>query len=172
MPSLLWARGFKIDETISGGVATRCATCKITRPDGTVIERQFSVEDARRAGLWGKAGPWTQYPDRMLQMRARGFASRDGAADALSGLYLREEVEDGGDITPNKPKMLAIPDIPDIPALTDESQSGVIREIEKKLTAGADPKLVEREYSSALMSMDEEGRSAALEMIHANQAAE
>jgi len=30
----------------------------------------------------------------MLQMRARGFAARDGAADVLMGLYLREEIED------------------------------------------------------------------------------
>lgn len=30
----------------------------------------------------------------MLQMRARGLACRDGAADALSGLYLAEEMED------------------------------------------------------------------------------
>ncbi len=58
------------------------------------IERRFSVQDARRAGLWGRPGPWSQYPQRMLQMRARAFALRDAFADVLGGLYLREELED------------------------------------------------------------------------------
>jgi hypothetical protein len=94
VPALLWARGFKIEETVSDGVAT----CTVTRPTGEKITRTFSEQDARKAGLWGKAGPWTQYPSRMLQMRARGLAARDGAADALSGLYLQEEIE-GGELT-------------------------------------------------------------------------
>ena len=58
------------------------------------MERRFSVQDARRAGLWGRPGPWSQYPQRMLQMRARAFALRDAFADVLGGLYLREELED------------------------------------------------------------------------------
>src|SRR5215467_1393977 len=55
---------------------------------------RFSQEDAQRAALWGKPGPWTQYPQRMLQMRARGFALRDQFADALKGLISREEAAD------------------------------------------------------------------------------
>jgi hypothetical protein len=96
VPALLWSRGFKIKETVSDNVAT----CTVTRPgaDGAKITRTFSEADARKAGLWGKAGPWQQYPSRMLQMRARGLAARDGAADALSGLYLQEEL-DGGELT-------------------------------------------------------------------------
>jgi len=91
VPALLWSRGFKLFETLADGTAT----CKVVRPDGTEIIRTFSEADAKKAGLWGKAGPWSQYPNRMLQMRARGLASRDGAADALSGLYLQEEIEGG-----------------------------------------------------------------------------
>jgi len=94
VPALLWSRGFKLFETLADGTAT----CKVVRPDGTEIVRTFSEADAKKAGLWGKAGPWSQYPNRMLQMRARGLASRDGAADALSGLYLQEELE-GGELT-------------------------------------------------------------------------
>lgn len=55
---------------------------------------EFSVEDAKKAGLWGKAGAWTSYPKRMLQMRARGFVLRDKFPDALKGLSIREEVLD------------------------------------------------------------------------------
>ena len=54
----------------------------------------FSMEDAKRAGLYGKAGPWSQYPRRMCMLRARAFALRSAFADALSGFHAREEIED------------------------------------------------------------------------------
>jgi hypothetical protein len=54
----------------------------------------FCVADAKKAGLWGKAGPWSQYPKRMLQMRARGFALRDAFPDVLRGLVTAEEAQD------------------------------------------------------------------------------
>jgi hypothetical protein len=63
--------------------------------------RSFSVDDAKTAKLWGKQGPWQQFPDRMLQMRARAFCLRDVYADILGGMYLREEIEDNmRDVTP------------------------------------------------------------------------
>lgn len=104
VPALLLSRGFHIGETSEGEGDHRRAVCKVRRPDGSMIERSFSVADAKKAGLWNKAGPWQQYPDRMLQMRARGYAARDGAADVLSGLYLREELEDEPmkDVTPQR----------------------------------------------------------------------
>lgn len=101
VPALLLAKGFRIDETVSGDDDDRAATCVVTRPDGAKITRRFSVGDAKLAGLWGKAGPWKQYPDRMLQMRARGYAARDGAADVLAGLYIAEEIQDI-DVTPKR----------------------------------------------------------------------
>ncbi len=54
----------------------------------------FSVADAKKAGLWGKSGPWTQYSRRMLQMRARGFCLRDTFPDVLRGLVTVEEAQD------------------------------------------------------------------------------
>ncbi len=68
--------------------------CEVTRRGEAPQRRTFSVADAKRAGLWGKSGPWTQYPDRMLQLRARGFAIRDVFPDALRGVMTREEAED------------------------------------------------------------------------------
>lgn len=91
IPGILWSRGFKIREWM----VERTAHCEVTRPDGVVIERTFSEADAKAAKLWGKAGPWSQFPDRMLSMRARAFAARDGAADVLGGLYAAEEVQGG-----------------------------------------------------------------------------
>jgi hypothetical protein len=55
---------------------------------------QFSVTDAKKAQLWGKGGPWSQYARRMLQMRARGFALRDAFPDVLRGLITAEEAQD------------------------------------------------------------------------------
>lgn len=94
IPAILLSRGFAIREAFYGEDEDRFAQCIVVRPNGDQITRNFSVADAKIAGLWGKQGPWKQYPDRMLQMRARGLASRDGAADALSGLYLEHEVLD------------------------------------------------------------------------------
>jgi len=54
----------------------------------------FTVADAKKAGLWGKTGPWSAYPRRMLQLRARGFALRDAFPDVLKGLVTAEEAQD------------------------------------------------------------------------------
>ena len=76
--------------------------CTITRKNRTPVTRKFTRKEAEQAKLWGKVGPWAQYPSRMLQMRARGFALRDSFADALNGVAVREEVEDYQikDVTP------------------------------------------------------------------------
>jgi len=60
----------------------------------TPTEVYFTISDAKTANLWGKQGPWTQYPGRMLQMRARAFALRDCFPDALKGMSIIEEVRD------------------------------------------------------------------------------
>jgi hypothetical protein len=49
---------------------------------------------AKKAGLLAKGGVWTQYTERMLKLRARGFSLRDAFPDALKGIKPREEVED------------------------------------------------------------------------------
>lgn len=58
------------------------------------IIRTFTMGAAKKAGLWGKAGPWTNYPDRMLLMRARTFAYRDAVPEAMRGLVTVEEARD------------------------------------------------------------------------------
>jgi hypothetical protein len=71
------------------------AVCEVQRrgyPQPTVAK--FSVADAKKASLWGKTGPWSQYPSRMLGLRARGFALRNAFADALRGLITAEEAQD------------------------------------------------------------------------------
>lgn len=69
-----------------------CTVKRVGDPNPHIVK--FSNEDAKRASLLGKAGPWTQYPSRMRMFRARGFALRDKFADVLKGLITREEAED------------------------------------------------------------------------------
>ena len=70
------------------------ATCRVKRRGEPEQVRTFSMTDAKLAGLSGKQGPWTQYPKRMMQMRARAFAIRDVFPDVLKGLPVAEEVMD------------------------------------------------------------------------------
>lgn len=77
------------DESDDGATAI----CVAKRGNRTV-RTTFSTEDAKRAGLANKQGPWTQYPARMRQMRARGFCLRDICADVLRGISSAEEAQD------------------------------------------------------------------------------
>lgn len=107
-PACEWVR-----EGVEGEGDARHGFCEIKRARAPQPERRtFSVADAKRAGLWGKSGPWQQYPDRMLQMRARGFAIRDVFPDALRGVITAEEAED----TPAEPRHVPNLDTPRKPA--------------------------------------------------------
>jgi hypothetical protein len=84
-----------VREYLDGDGDNLTAVCEAKRqgyPSPSVS--RFSVADAKKAGLWGKSGPWTQYPQRMLTLRARGFALRNAFADALRGLITAEEARD------------------------------------------------------------------------------
>jgi hypothetical protein len=71
-------------------------SCTITlkRRGRSAVVVTFNMEDAKKAGLAGKAGPWQTAPKRMLQLRARAFAARDLFADALKGIKSVEELRD------------------------------------------------------------------------------
>lgn len=94
------------------GTPNPVAVCVAKRKNRKPVIAKFSVEDAKRAGLWGKQGPWSAYPKRMMQMRARGFALRDAFPDVLKGMITAEEAQDypdeakpraAKDITPRNP---------------------------------------------------------------------
>lgn len=73
------------------------AVCRVVRRGIECVET-FSVADAKKAKLWGKQGPWSQYPHRMLKYRARGFALRDTFGDRLRGFRSAEEMGDVIDV--------------------------------------------------------------------------
>lgn len=111
---------------------SRRAVCVMKRKNHEPREVEFTVADAKKAGLWGKPGPWSQYPDRMLQMRARGFCIRDTFADALRGIKTEEEVNDyvDGEVVQKsnavmnllKPKFVTEKQLDSITSLIDEQE--------------------------------------------------
>ncbi len=111
-----------IKEDCDGNIAT----CTVKRRGEPEVTQSFSLEEAKKAGLTGKQGPWTQYPKRMLQMRARGFALRDAFPDALRGVISAEEAHDtpaerdmgAAEVVSSRPAAPAAP-----AALPDYSQS-------------------------------------------------
>lgn len=108
-----------IKERIDGDGDNMVAICEVKRKgEDDTIRARFSVADAKKANLWAKSGPWQQYPKRMLAMRARAFALRDGFADVLRGLGIAEEVQDYQpikDVTPHAPPAPPKPPMPPAP---------------------------------------------------------
>jgi len=88
------------------------ATCRVKRRGEPEQFKTFGMDDAKTAGLLGKSGPWTQYPKRMRQMRARAFALRDVFPDVLRGMAVAEELLDA----PAAPKDMGPADVVQPPA--------------------------------------------------------
>jgi hypothetical protein len=115
-----------VKEWIEGEGDNMTAHCLVKRRYNEDMEETvatFSVLDAKQARLWGKQGPWQQYPKRMLAMRARGFAIRDAFPDAMKGMITAEEAQDyptaPRDVTPKanpldniKPPVEAVQEAP------------------------------------------------------------
>lgn len=97
--------------------STMIATCTVWRKgDKQKHAVTFSKRDAELAALWGKQGPWKQYPKRMLMWRARGYALRDKFADALGGLITVEEAQDIAAAEHDTPREPASKELPPYPA--------------------------------------------------------
>jgi hypothetical protein len=113
LPGLCRASGVaaSIREWSSGEGDNLTFFCEaIRKDDPSPVIGRFSVADAKRANLWKEtpktkrqgregpyevdSGPWYSYPNRMLQMRARGFCLRDAFPDVLKGLVSVEEAQD------------------------------------------------------------------------------
>ena len=100
-----------------------CIVKRNVHGETEVTRAEFSYKDAQKARLANKPGPWQDYPRRMMQLRARGFALRDAFPDAIKGLITTEEAQDYPD--ENKP----------LKKVTDsDKDTDVIEDIKKKLT--------------------------------------
>lgn len=87
-------RGSGLLEYIKEDPTADGCTCTVKRKGEDEVDRTFTTEDAKRAGLLGKQGPWQQNPKRMMQMRARAFALRDVFPDVLRGVNIAEIAQD------------------------------------------------------------------------------
>ena len=119
-----------VREYLEGEGDNLTAVCEAKRqgyPSPSVS--RFSVADAKKASLWGKSGPWTQYPQRMLALRARGFALRNAFADALRGLITAEEARD----YPTQPEPVVVR-----PKFSDEPKPSVVKLKEDSPAAARD----------------------------------
>ena len=130
-----------VTESVDGEGDRMVATCNAQRRGYPApITSTFSVADAKAAGLWGKQGPWSQYPKRMLAMRARGFALRNAFADVLRGLVTAEEAQDyqvtGIEVVPSRPAPTPTPvTVAALPApAAAESKAAVARRSIAKAT--------------------------------------
>jgi len=104
-------------KTIEQNEAATCIAKRNGRQDKTCT---YTKADAERATLWGKVGPWTANPWRMLQMRARGFACRDQFPDAIRGLGITE-VAMGNEEERSAP--LVVVDAVKVQAVSDDQES-------------------------------------------------
>lgn len=98
LPGLCMASGLMEDMAVEYLPNVKeCAGVQVTvkrKGVKTPFVGMFSRKMAEVAGLWGKQGPWTQYPVRMMLNRARAFAFRDAFPDVLKGMRVAEEVAD------------------------------------------------------------------------------
>jgi hypothetical protein len=74
-------------------VGYHCKAKRLGVPD--TVEHEFTLADAKEAGLLGKQGPWAQYKKRMCQMRARSYVLRDLFTDQLFGIHLHVRDDEG-----------------------------------------------------------------------------
>lgn len=118
-------KGSPACEYIVEEVTDSAAICKVKRKGEPEQSRTFTMEDAQRAGLKGKSGPWSQYPKRMMQMRARSWALRDVFPDVLRGMPVAEEQMDAIeiDVTPLRQEASAPQELP---AYTDEKLDEIL----------------------------------------------
>lgn len=123
-------RGSGLLDSIQEDIAGDAATCTVTRKGEAPVTRTFSMEDAKKAGLSGKQGPWSQYPKRMLQMRARAWALRDVFPDVLRGVSVAEEAQD----IPTERSMGAA-QVVDPPPTTTGSRTDAVKARLRKLAA-------------------------------------
>lgn len=107
---LALVRGSGKLEMIDERIENEVAICRVKRKGEIEQVRTFSMAEAKQAGLIGKQGPWSQYPNRMLQMRARAFAMRDVFPDVLKGIAVAEEVQDV-EAVPSQPSAYVAPAI-------------------------------------------------------------
>lgn len=161
-------KGSPACEYIVEEVTDSAAICKVKRKGEPEQSRTFTMEDAQRAGLKGKSGPWSQYPKRMMQMRARSWALRDVFPDVLRGMPVAEEQMDATeiDVTPPRQEEAAPTELPAYP---DEKLVENLPNWRAAVNAGRTnaAKLINMVSAKYTLNLDQTRQIQALEFIEA-----
>lgn len=64
------------------------------KDNGDTWKVSFSIEDAKRAGIYKQGGPWSKYPDTMCYNRALSKLARQLFPDEIGNCYIEGEIRD------------------------------------------------------------------------------
>jgi len=109
------------------------------------VTSTFSVNDAKRAGLWGnvKKDPWIKYPKRMLRWRARHQTMADLFPDILKGMV---PTEIAGDFYPAGREVSRTDSLMSkLPGAAHVNPEGIAEEIEEASFTEVEHQLSEEE---------------------------
>lgn len=71
---------------------TACEIVASRKQGGPRNKFRFSSEDAKKAGLWGRPGPWKMFPRAMLRSRCVSELCRSMFPDCISNCYTPDEI--------------------------------------------------------------------------------
>lgn len=111
----------------------------------------FTVKDAIRANLWDK-GAWKTYPDRMLKIRATGFALRTAFQDAIKGTIDTVEAQDYDSIPGRsiKPPINTNPKITVQPSINQKKDADDAKNVEFRPLQGKPEKMSVEKFISKI----------------------
>lgn len=93
------------NETVSGEGESMKAVVTVKRKGEDPVTGEYTAKDAKTAGLWGKSGPWSLHPKRMLTMKARNYVLRAVFADLFLGMeYSAEELTEVAEANKAQPR--------------------------------------------------------------------
>lgn len=147
----------EINEWTEGSGEDYTAFCEITRLVGSgggksTVSSSFGVKDATTAGLLKKPGPWQQYRDRMIKLRAFGFAARDAFADKLKGVGMAEELQD-------YPAQAERNISPDVDIVKDAPKSPELEQLEQAQFDDLKQQIADAQSHQALKALTDDLRS-------------
>lgn len=118
--ALIRGAGCRVDQTEAAEANGWKASCTITRMNGEIISREYTREDAIRAGLWRNevdlSSTWWTAQAQMLLWRSVGRAATFGCSDILRGLHILEVTNSEMDARADRkasPTQAPLPEVPD-----------------------------------------------------------
>lgn len=91
MAKLIRSQGHSITKG-SDSDATKCVLHGKRKDNGDTWKVTFSIEDAKKAGLYRENSPWTRYTDDMLYNRALSRLARQLFPDVIGNCYVEGEI--------------------------------------------------------------------------------